>query len=223
MLRVKELAVSNSVETGTNLAVNPTRSFRKGTKKVFATFFVGGLEPGGTIRVRWLHEDNQIKEDDIESEGEKRYVVSMESPKGLARGDWSVEVEILGDVFAERSFFMGDDSGGPAVEEIALGTAVGKNRMPKKAMTSFKSNAGAIHCGIRFLYATANSKIEIQWVSMADGSENILQTTAAEVKKEGPTTVNMAWRPGKAMASGPYKAVIMVDGAKMQEIAFEVQ
>lgn len=223
MLRVKDLAVSGAVESGSNLAVNSTKSFRKGTKKVIASFYVGGLEPGATMRVRWLHEEELVKEDDLESEGEKRYAAAMENGKGLAFGDWTVEIDINGDVFASRSFFMGDDSSGAAIEDVALGTALGKNRMPKKAMTSFKPNVGAIHCGVQFLYARADAKIEIQWVSLTEGVENILQTTETTVNKEGPTTVNMAWRPGKSLPVGPYKAAVVVDGVKTQEIAFEVQ
>jgi hypothetical protein len=223
MLKVKDLDVSTSVETGTNLAVNPTRSFRKGTKKVFASFYVGGLEPGASIRVRWSHNENMVKEDDLESEGEKRYAVSMESNKPIAQGDWNVEVEILGDVFAERSFFMGDNISGPAIEEAALGLSIGKDKMPKTRMTSFKTNPSAIHCGIRFIYADSNSKIEIQWTSLIDGVESILETTSADVKKEGPATVNMAWRTGKSLKPGPYKAAILVNGVEMQELAFVVE
>jgi hypothetical protein len=223
MLKVKDLNVSTSVEAGTNLAVNSSRSFRRGTKKVFASFYVGGLEPGASIRVRWSHDENMVKEDDLESEGEKRYAVLMESGKPLAQGDWKVEVEILGDVFAERSFFMGDNISGPAIEEASLGLSVGKDRMPKTPMTSFKTNSGAVHCGIRFLYADANSKIEIQWTSLVNDVENILETTSADVKKEGPATVNMAWRTGKSLKPGPYKAAIVVNGVKMQELSFVVE
>ena len=223
MLRVKELAVSTAVEADTNLPVQSSRSFRKGTKKVFASFYVGGLEPGATIRVRWLNEDNIVQEDDIESEGEKRYVANLESKKGLAFGDWAVEIDVLGDVLAGRSFYMGDESGGPAVEEAALGSKVGKNRMPKKAMTVFNTKPGAIHCGIRFLYAPAGAKVEIRWISMAEGTEDVLQTTETTVSKEGATTVGMAWRPGKALKAGPYRAIIDVDGTKVQELPFEIK
>jgi hypothetical protein len=224
MLKVKDLDVSTSVEPNTNLAVNPSRSFRKGTKKVFASFYVGGLEPGASIRVRWIHDENTVKEDDLESEGEKRYAVSMDNGNSpIAKGDWNVEVEILGDVFAERSFFMGDNISGPAIEEASLGLSLGKDRMPKTPTTSFNTKPGAIHCGIRFIYADANSKIEIQWTSLVDGVESILETTSADVKKEGPATVNMAWRTGKSLKPGPYKAAIVVNGTKMQELSFVVE
>lgn len=223
VLKVKGLAVSGAVETETYRPIKSSGSFRKGTKKVFASFYVGGLEPGASILVRWLHEDETVKEEDLASEGEKRYAVSIQNPRGLAFGDWTVEVEILGDVFAARSFFMGDESSGTAVEEAALGTAIGKNKMPKKAKTSFKSKPGTIHCGIRFLYAPAGSNIEIRWVSMTQGSGDILQTTAAKVKNEGPAAMNMAWRPGKALPAGPYKAVILADGVVLQELPFEIK
>ncbi len=223
MLKVKELSVSYSIEAETNQAVNSTQSFKKGTKKIFASFYVGGLEPGATIRVSWLHEGNLVKEDDIESEGEKRYVTFLDSGKALSYGDWTVEIDLLGDKFAERSFFVGDTSGGSAIEEAALGTSVGNDRMPKNPMTVFKTNSRAIHCGIKFLFASANSKVEINWTSMAEGSESILQTTSAVLKNDGPSSVSMAWRPGKGLKSGQYKAVIIVAGAKVQELPFEIR
>ena len=223
MLRVKELAVSSAVEADTNLPVQSSKSFRKGTRKVIASFYIGGLEPGAAIRVRWLNEGDIVQEDDIESEGEKRYIATLESKKGLAFGDWAVEVDVLGDVLAGRSFYMGDESSGPAVEEAALGTAVGKNRMPKKAKTVFNTKPGAIHCGIRFLYAPAGAKVAVRWISMAEGTEDILQTTETMIDKEGTTAVNMAWRPGKPLKAGPYRAIIEVDGTKVQELPFEIK
>lgn len=219
--RVKELAVSLQVEAGTNVAVSPSSSLPMGIKKVYASFYVGGVEPGNTIRVRWYLEDGLVDEQDIESEGEKRYATFYEQKKGLARGDYAVEVEAE-QGFSRRTFFVGDTSGGPVIEEASLGTAAGKGGMPKKAMTRFKQKSGTIRCGIRFITAPKGAEVEVKWISGVDGGEDVLETTASTVKSGGPSTVGMTWKPG-TLKPGPYKAVIAVDGSNLMEIPFTVE
>ncbi len=220
--RVKELAVSLQVEAGTNVAVSPSTSLPMGIKKVYASFYVGGVEPGNTIRVRWYLEDGLVDEQDIESEGEKRYAVSYEHKKGLARGDYAVEVEAA-QGFSRRTFFVGDTSGAPVIEEASLGTAVGKNGMPKTAVTRFKKKTGIIRCGIRFITAQKGAEVEVRWISGAEGGEDLLETTTSTVKNGGAGTVGMSWKPGGSLKPGPYKAVIAVDGSTLREISFTVE
>ncbi|MCP4600088.1 MAG: hypothetical protein GY847_06040 [Proteobacteria bacterium] len=223
VVRVKELAVAAAVEVQTNRAIDAKLSFRKRIKKVFASFFVSGLEEGATIRVLWYHNEELKEEYDIESKGEKRYAVVFNNRKGLANGDWSVEVEVLGEVFAERTFFIGDDSSGPGIDRAALGTSLGRNRMPKRVKTIFKPNTNVIRCGIRFLDMPQDTKIEVQWVSLNNGSEKLLHTSDAEIQKSGSSAIGVEWNPDGNLQPGPYKAAILVNGRKMEELPFTIE
>jgi hypothetical protein len=222
MTRVKELSVTTAIEVDTNKPIKKMTTFPRGIKKVYASFFVGGLETGNTIRVIWLKDDNAVHEEDIECEGAKYYSAVYSGNKGLSNGDWGVDIHINGEVFASRSFFVGDDSSGPVIEQAALGTKLGKNRMPKKPTTSFKQGTGEISCGLRFLSLPDDSKVDIEWISMVGGSETPLKTTTTTVEKGGAPSVGMTWRPGK-IEPGPYKAAIYVNSTKIHELAFEVE
>ncbi len=220
-VRVKELSVTPAVEVRTNRALRPISSFHKGTKRVFATFYVSGLESGGTIRLLWHHDEELVREDDLECEGEKRYAVAFENRKRLARGDWGVDVEVRGEVFASRTFFVGDTGGGPAIDRAALGAKAG--RMPGRGKTVFKADSKVIHCGIRFLHASEDSKIEVRWISLGDDGEELVHTSSSKVNKDGKSTVGVTWKPDAALSPGPYKATIVVNTRKLEELAFTVE
>ncbi len=220
--RAKELKTSMAVEVGTNNAINPTTSFRRGTKRVIASFYVSGIRPGGTIRVLWYRDGNLIDEIDIESEGDKRYTDTLAKPKGLS-GDYSVEVELEGEVFAGRSFIVGADDVGPAIDRVVLGTGVAKNGMPKREKTVFKSDAHAIGCGVRLIGLSVDSKIQLQWVALTQDGEEILHTCETEIKKGKKARAGITWEPDGDLKPGPYKAVISLGGRKIEELAFSVE
>jgi hypothetical protein len=222
-LRVKELAVSESVEVQTKKAINAATSFRQGVSKVFAGFFVGGLEAGATIRVLWYHNDELVREDDLESEGEKRYVQVFENAKGLAQGDWAVEVEVEREMFARRTFFVGGGNIGPVIDRVALGASLGKNGMPKKETTVFNRNARVIHCGMRILDLPDGSSVEVEWVSLKEGDEEVVHSTETKIENGGTTTVSSAWEPGGKLSAGSYMVVISLNGRKMTELPFTVK
>ena len=221
MMRVKQLEVALSVDDK-HQAVSPSKSLPKGIEKVYASFFVSGVETGATIRVKWYRgEDNLIEEADIESEGEKRYSSAL-SQKKLPIGDYSVEIEVEGEVFAQRSFYIGDSSGQTIIEKAALGTKLGKKQLPTKARQSFKAGTKTIKCGIQFAYIPDGSKIEVSWVSMATGQEDTLHTSKVDIKKGGYASVGLGWNPGKKLTKGAYKAVVLVNDVKRTELPFTV-
>ncbi len=223
VLRVRKLLTSPALEVQTNVAIKPTSSFRKRIKKVYASFTVTGLEAGGTIRVLFYRDESLIEEFDIESEGEKRYAAALENPKGLARGDYAVEVEVEGDMFARRTFFVGDTNIGPAVERAALGTALNRNRMPKRQKKVFKRGTPAIRCGLSLLSLPDDATVEVQWVALKDNGEKLLHTTETKVQQGGSSTVGMTWKPGGKLSLGPHKAVILVNKRKLEELPFIVK
>jgi hypothetical protein len=222
LTRVKSLAVSTGV-SGSNEAQGASTSFPMGVKKLYATFHVGGIKEQSTMRVIWYLEGDVVEQTDIVFEGEKRYVSTYEQRKNLARGDYAVEVDLDGEVYARRTFYVGDSMAGPTIEEATLGTALGKKQMPKKAMTVFKKKTRAIHCGIRFISAPEGAEVTVEWIGIRDGQEQSLETTRTTVKNSGPGTVSMAWKPGGTLEAGPHKASISVNGQKLQEIAFTVE
>ncbi|MCP4679312.1 MAG: hypothetical protein GY854_28255 [Deltaproteobacteria bacterium] len=220
---VKALKVTEAVEVRSNTAINPKQSFRTGVRKIYASFQVNGVGPGGTIRVLWYQDDELFREDDIECEGEKRYAVPLERGKKLTNGDYAVEVEVDGEMFARRTFHVGGDNVSPVVEYAALGGTKGKNRIPKRAKTVFKSNVHAIRCGVRFLDLPDNAKIEVQWISFEDEGEKLLHTSNTEVPKGGTSNVTLDWKPEGDLTPGPHKAVVLLGGRKMRELAFTVE
>ncbi len=223
MTRVKELSVSTAVEVSTNKPIKKMTSFPRGVKQVYASFFVGGVEQGNTIRVTWSRDGQVIDEIDFECEGEKYYAVPYTSNKGMKTGDWSVEIDIDGEVYGGRSFYVGDNSGYPVIEKAILGTKLGKGRMPKKAMKRFKRGVSTISCGIKFLSVPDDATVDVEWISLTGGSEAPLQSTGATVTNGGVTTVGVTWRTGGKLTPGPHKAVIFVNKSRIQEIPFEVE
>lgn len=222
-LRVKELSVAEAVEVQTKQAINANTSFRSGVSKIWASFYVGGLEEGATIRVVWYRNDDLVKEDDLESEGEKRYAVAFEQGKGLANGEWAVEVEVEGEMFARRTFHVGGSNIGPVVDRAELGLALGKNGMPKKEMSEFKKGTSKIHCGMRILDMPDDSTVEVVWVYLKDGGEDVVHSTETKIEQGGTSTVSSTWEPGGKLESGSYMAVISLNGRKMSEIPFTVK
>ena len=222
MLSVKELKVALSVDEK-HRAVSPSTSLPRGCKKIYASFYVNGVEPGATIRASWYRDDDLIDEVDIESTGEARYSAVLERSGALPIGDYAVEVDVLGDMFARRSFYVGDSSGSPVIDTAGLGLKLGKNQLPKEQKTTFKPGTKNIKCGIQFAYLPDNSKVAIQWVSMVGGTEEVLHVSEATIKKGGATSVGLGWKPGKKLPSGPYKAMIDVNDVTRKELPFTVE
>jgi hypothetical protein len=222
MLSVKELKVALSVDDNQR-AVDPTNSIPRGVKKVHASFFVNGVEPGAGIRVSWYRDDNLIDEMDIESGGAKRYSAVFEQKKALPIGDYAVEVEVLGNMLARRTFYVGDTSGKPVIDQAGLGTKLGKNRLPSNIKTSFRPGTRSIKCGVQFAFVPDNSKVEVKWVSMANGAEDVLHISEVTIKKGGPSSIGLGWNPGKKLVTGPYKALIAVNDVVYRELPFTVK
>ncbi len=223
VVSVKQLKVSLAVDEKNN-AVSASNSLPKGVKKIHASFYVLGVEEGATIRVKWYRdEDDLIDEADIESFGEKRYSTPLQRNKSLAIGDYVVEVEILGEVFARRSFYVGDSSGRPVIDQAALGTALGKDQMPKRAKTAFKQGTRQINCGVQFAFVPENSAVEVSWVSLAGGSEDVLHISHVSIKKSGTSAIGVGWKPKKKLPQGPYKAVVSVNNVAYKEIPFVIE
>ncbi len=220
---VKELKVTEAVEVLSNKAINPKKSFRSGVRKIYASFKVNGVGSGGTIRVLWYRDEELFLEDDIECEGEKRYAVPLEKRKKLSGGDYAVEVEVDGEMFARRTFHVGGSNVSPVIEHAALGGTKGKNRIPRRAKTVFKSNVRAIRCGVRFLDLPENAKIEVKWVLFEDEGEKLLHTSNTEVKKGGTSNVTLDWKPEGDLTPGQHKAVVLLGSRKMWELAFTVE
>jgi hypothetical protein len=222
---VKGLKVSLAVGVRSNEAINPKQSFHSGTRRIYAGFQVVGFDSCSTIRVLWYRDDELFREDDIECEGEKRYAVSLEKPKKLATGDYSVEVEVDGEMFARRTFYVGGDNVSPVLAHVALGGTKGKNRIPRPAKKVFKTNVKAIRCGVRFLDLPENAKIQVQWV-MFEGSgedEKLVHTSDTIFEKGGTGNVIVDWEPEEDLLLGSYKAVIFLGKRKMREVGFTVE
>ena len=222
MLTVKELKVALSVDDS-GRAVAPSNSLPKGSKKIYASFFARGVEPGATIRVKWYRGEAMIEENDLESTGEKRYTAALAQKKPLSVGDYMVEVEILGDVFATRTFYVGDSSGSPVIEAAALGVKLGKNRMPQPAKTSFNPGTRSIKCGVQFAFVPEGARVLVKWISLVGGGEDERHVSETNIKKAGESSVSVVWNPGQKLAKGAYKALIVVNGVMLKELPFSVQ
>ncbi|MDJ0762297.1 MAG: hypothetical protein QNJ97_04855 [Myxococcota bacterium] len=222
-LRVKELAVATSLEVQTKKVINPKTSFRRGTKNIMASFFVSGLEIGATIRALWYRDDQLIEENDIESQGEQRYAVSLESKKGLRKGDYAIEVEIDGEVMAHRSFHIGGEAVAPEVDRALLGTKLGKNHLPQHPKSVFPSKTKTLACGIRFVNLPEDAHVQVKWIAIKEGGIDLLETSESRVPEGGNASLGLTWQPGSKLASGPHAAVIFLNDRKMAELPFTVK
>jgi hypothetical protein len=222
-MSVGQLLVSAAVEAQSNKAINPQTSFRSGVKSIFASFDIKGFHEGSTIRVIFYRDEDIIEERDIEKQADGRYAAELKEPRGLATGDYSVEVEVEGEMYAKRTFAVGNVDAGPSLDRAALGTELKNGGMPRNEKTVFRRGGGAIKCGVKFLDLPENSRITFNWVSLADEGEEIVNTSETVVKAGGNGTTGASWNPSGSVSTGRYKVEILVDEIKMAELVFTVK
>ncbi len=222
--RASRLMFSTAVAAASGEPLNPQESFGGRPKKIVASFDVTGFEEGATIRVLWYRNDELIDEHDLECTGERRYTDALQSKRGLADGEYSAEVEIDGTSMLTRTFTVGRAPRGTVVvERAALGTALGKNRMPKRAKKVFGPGTKVMRCGVRFSGLAEDGVVLFQWFSLVDGAEEQLHSFDTPVKAGKSATAAASWRPGRKLTRGPYRVTISLNGTRMAELPFTVK
>lgn len=220
---VKELNLAAWVEVISKRPIDPKLSFRSGIKTITASFVVKGARPGSTIRVLWYKGDDLLIENDLEYEGTQRYALSFEQGRQINDGEYTVEVEVEGEMLGRRSFHVGGTTVSPVVDHVALGVAKGKAAMPKKHLASFKASTKGLRCGIGFLTLPDNAKVKVEWFAINEDGEQLLGTSETALTEGGKQVAVLDWTPEGGLASGPHKAVITLGSRKMAEVGFEIQ
>jgi len=222
--RASELAVSATV--GFRMKPKrPSDKFDSGTKRLYATFRVDGVQEGSSATVVWQRRGAAFQEQEIEIDPEGRFGAELEAPDGLPDGSYTVEVVLAGAQEISAGFTVGDPGGGPRVDRLELGHALGDDNLPEIAVTVFTRGDDAIRCGLRFLDLPAGSEIAVQWFAVAEGGDPMLMyTTKSAVPGGGSGTMGAEWpQPDGGFEPGPYKVVAVVAGETLAEIGFTVQ
>jgi hypothetical protein len=202
----------------------PATEFAAGTDRLFATFRVEGAAEGASAAVRWLRNGAAFHEERIDLEPEGRFGAELEAESGLPDGAYAVEVAVDGADGIAAQFTIGTPEGGPRVDTLRLGLALGGDNLPERA-TSFSSGDEAIRCGLRFLDLAPGSELTVQWLALAEGSEPVVMyTVKSAVPGGGSGTMGAEWaQPEGGFEPGSYKVVAAVGGAPLAELEFTVE
>lgn len=221
---VRELNVSGAVEAFTHKAIDPRTSFHQGISKVYASFLVRTDDDRPFVRITWLRDDGVLLENDLECGGEVRCLDVYDTKKPMPGGDYSVEVDVNGEMLSRKSFHVGGTPVGPVLDYAALGAAKGKKKMPRKSddTLTFKSGVRALRVGVRLLTLPDEAAIRVQWVAI-DGGGGTLHESEVAVTGGGDKSEVVDWEPETPLAAGRYKAVILLGQRVMEELGFTVE
>jgi hypothetical protein len=179
--------------------------------------------PATFVSVIWKRNDAVFHEEELEVEGTGRYGAQIGSESGLPPGAYLVSVEHEGATVTKRRFTVGDSSGGPTVDKLALGLALGADNLPEQEQTSFAGDTSAVLCGLRFLDLPPESVIVIQWLRVEEDGDSLYHTTQTAVPSGGSGTLGAAWEPPSGFDPGTYKAAVLVGEEVLAEQEFTIE
>ncbi|MBN2525894.1 MAG: hypothetical protein JXR76_05820 [Deltaproteobacteria bacterium] len=220
-LMVGGLQIAKKVHKTTGAPVKPDERF-SAASILYAVFNVKNCMMPTELTVNWYRGESLFSESSISVDGNGRFNATVESPSGLPRGAYKVEVEHEGQVIADTRFAVGQDSLGPSIDTLELGTELGRGQMPKQPTTRFGKGTSAIVLGLRFLDLLPNSEILVEWVLVDGASESVYHTVNTPVQAGGSGAMNTDWSPGE-IYPGKYKVVVYINDEMAAEKEFSVK
>ncbi len=223
---VKKLRVATAVDRKLR-PKRPGTEFKRGTEELFATFEVEHLEDPDTAAVLWIRGKDVFSRQEVDLDGDGRFVANVASPGRLPDGRYEVAVEIGGDDLARVAFTVGDVGAGPGIDRAALGLELDDDNMPTSELDLFRRDADAIRLGVRFLDLPAGAVIEVRWLAGGgdwDDPDALWHTTRTAVPGGGSGTMGAIWpRPAAGFEPGDYRAVIGVDDRPVMWKEFAIE
>jgi hypothetical protein len=221
---VRGLQTSSAVTAWTHEPIEPGTSFPDGTRRVHATFQVRTSDPRPFVRVTWLKDGRELRSSDLECGREVRCVDAYEKGGRVPSGDYEVEVQVNGEVLAERGFHVGGDPIGPLLLHAALGVAKGKGRqLPARHAEVFTGPVSGLRCGVRLSTLPEEARVKVIWVALTDGGEEQRHESEEIVTGGGTRTAVVDWPVDGSLEPGRYKAVVLLGSRKLEELAFTVK
>ncbi len=196
---------------------------KHGTREIRVSFDVAAATPEAYVTVHWLRGDETMLEQDLETPSDRRYVVSFDVAEGIPDGAYTIQIESQNEILDSAEFQVGKVQVGSSIDTVALGLALGPEKMPQKPMTAFPRDTRVIQCGVRFLGLEPGSVVEVQWTRVDDEGDMLIYTTRSDVSSGGSGTMGAAWEPVSELQPGNYKAVVVVNGQVMAEARFIVE
>ena len=220
---VRELFVSAAITAWTKKPIEPRESFPTGTNRVYATFLVHTKSPSPYVNVSWLEDGRELSSGALECGGDVPCVDAYEKGKQIPDGDYEVEVQVDGEVMAQRSFHVGGAAMSPVLDHVALGVAKGKKAMPQSHSDTFKAKISGMRCGVRIANLPEEAAVEIRWVLAAEGGDEEKFVSEEKLTGGGTQSAVLDWPVESDLAPGRYKAVVEVGSRKLAEIEFTVE
>jgi hypothetical protein len=220
---VRELFVSSAVTAWTKKPIVPAASFPTGTNRIYATFLVRTKSASPYVNVFWLEDGQELASRVLECGGDVRCVDAYEKGAQIPDGDYEIEVQVGGEVMAERSFHVGGSPMSPMLDHIALGVAKGKKAMPTRHSDTFQAKTSGMRCGVRIAALPDEATVKVRWVLAADGGDQEKFVSEEKVQGGGTKTAVLDWPVESDLAPGRYKAVVEIGSRKLAEIEFTVE
>jgi len=220
--KLRDLKLSAKVKSGMRPA-QPARQFKKGTRKVYATFEVAGAPAGIFVTVTWTRNGAAFHDEGLEIPSDGRFGAQIESSSGLPDGTYQVEVSWDDGSPLRTSFSVGNVAAGPSIDAFALGYELGEGNMPVKELTTFRRRDEAILCGLRFLDLPPDSVIVIEWTRVEEDGDSVYHTTRTAVPSGGSGTLGAGWEPNGRFEPGSYKAVVIIGEETLAEVPFTIE
>jgi len=221
-VKIKGLKLSTKVRSGMR-PKRPGKQFKKGTRKVYATFDVVGAPGGAAVTVTWTRNGSPFHDEVLDVPSDGRFGAQIQSNSGLPEGSYQVAVSWDDGGPLRSSFRVGEASGGPAIDAIAFGHDLGEGNMPDKEIGTFRRSDQAIMCGLRFLDLPPDSVITIEWTRVEEDGDSVYHTTKTAVPGGGSGTLGAGWQPDGSFEPGDYKAVVIVGDEPLTEAAFTIE
>jgi hypothetical protein len=219
---VTGLKLSSSVGSGMK-PKQPRKRFKKGSRRIYATFYVGGAPSGAHVTARWLRNGNAFHVEELDIPDDGRYAAQIFSGSGLPNGAYEVVLEWDDGGPLKSEFQIGDAAAGPSIDAVALGHELGDDNMPVEEIDEFRRNDEAILCGLRFLDLPPGSVITIEWTKVDEDGDSVYHTTRTSVPSGGSGTLGAIWEPNNAFEPGDYKAVVIVGEEPAVEAPFTIR
>ena len=179
--------------------------------------------PNPYVNVFWLKDGRELSSGVLECGGDVPCVGAYEKGKQIPDGDYEIEVQVGGEVMAQRSFHVGGTPMSPMLDHVALGVAKGRKAMPKRHSDTFKARTSGMRCGVRVAALPDEATIRVRWVLAAEGGDEEKFVSEERVAGGGTRSAVLDWPVESDLAPGRYKAVVEVGSRKLAEIEFTVE
>jgi hypothetical protein len=221
-VKIADLKLSSKVKSGMR-PKRPSRRFKKGTRRVYATFKVSGAPSGAAVTVTWRRNGSRFHKEDLDIPEDGRFGAEISSKAGLPNGNYEVAVSWDDGGPLRSTFAVGEASSDPSIDTVALGHELGDDNMPLEEIDEFRGGDEAILCGLRFLDLPPDSEIVIEWTKVEEDGDSVYHTTRTAVPSGGSGTLGAIWEPRAGFESGEYKAVVKVDDETLAEAPFTIR